>query len=299
MEDSGACKKEESEPSEQVGVKVEALPLVITEANFREVALNACQKQLETFGGPVQYLKQHLGAHGSEKWMAFADQLSSAFPRRPDVAYLDGTVLPRVLDESHVFRVSLWQLGFIDCCSSTKPPTFRVTASSLIDEYLTNSFLTAGDPLLLYQQPEELPAEMQIPESPGQCYFWTHYLKGAARATSMLMLAHVMLNILQIDVSLVNPNLHQSMLTVHCRFGTAASDLASIAMENARFSARGSIRKNHDVVTWAAKLQTLKEKGLQPPEIIKKFNSNATDQAALQAQSGWVFCSFWNYRHHV
>lgn len=278
------AKKEESEaePDTTPQRKVKkALGMAITEANFREVALNACQQQLEAFGNPVQYLKHYLGPEGNEKLVNFGNQLSTAFPRRADLSYLDGTLLPRVLEETHVFRISLWQLGFLGCCSS-KPPTFRVTAAALMDEYLTNTFLTAGDPLLLYQQPEDLPAEMQIPGFPGQCYFWTHYLKGAARASSILMLAHVLLNLLHVDVSVLSPNLHQSMLAVHCRFGTAASDLATIAMENARFSARGSIRKNHDVVTWAVKLHTLKRKGLQPPEIIKKFNANSTEQAALQ-----------------
>ena len=254
------AKKEESEaePDTTPQRKVKkALGMAITEANFREVALNACQQQLEAFGNPLPYLKHHLGPEGIEKLVNFGKQLSTAFPGRADLSYLDGTLLPRVLEETHVFRISLWQLGFLGCCSS-KPPTFRVTAAALMDGYLTNTFLTTG--LLLYQQPEDLPAEMQIPGFPGQYYFWTH-----SSASSTLMLAHVLLNLLHVDVPVLSPNLHQSMLAVHCRFGTAASDLATIAMENARFSAHGSIRKNHDVVTWAVKLHTLKGKGLLHP----------------------------------
>ena len=87
----------------------------------------------------------------------------------------------------------------------------------------------------------------------------------------MLMLAHVILNELKVDVQLLNPSLHQSLLAVYCRLGTAASDSATIAMENARLSARGVIRKAHDVITWAGKLHTLKLQGLQPAENHQKI----------------------------
>ena len=66
----------------------------------------------------------------------------------------------------------------------------------------------------------------------------------------MLMLAHVILNELKVDVQLLNPSLHQSLLAVYCRLGTSASDSATIAMENARLSARGAIRKAHDAVSY-------------------------------------------------
>ena len=98
----------------------------------------------------------------------------------------------------------------------------------------------------------------------------------------MLMLAHVILNELKVDVQLLNPSLHQSLLAVYCRLGTAASDSATIAMENARLSARGVIRKAHDVITWAGKLHTLKLQGLQLAEIIKKYNESATKDSAIQ-----------------
>ena len=248
----------------------------ITEENFREVVLKACQHLLTQFGGPVQYLKQQLGDRPSQLWAGFAEELSLAFPRREDRAYLDGLELPRLADETHSFCVSLWQLGWLPCCSS-KPATFKLVATQLIDEYVTNTVLTAGDPLLLYQQPKEYTDDYECPPC-----FWTHYMKGAARATSMLMLAHVLLRVLKVDVAILNCNLHQSLTTIHCRLGTAASDATTIALENARFSSRGSIRKAHDVITWAGKLHTLKNKGLQPSEIIKAFNSSATSAAVLE-----------------
>ncbi|CAK9000300.1 Uncharacterized protein SCF082_LOCUS6436, partial [Durusdinium trenchii] len=156
-------------------------------------------------GGPVQYLKRELGSPGNSKWKDFAEQLQVAFPRRTDLSYLESLELPRGHDPSETFRVSLWQLGFVECCSS-KPMTFRVTAAALADEYLTNTCLTAQEPLLLYQQPLDLPSEFKNSEE----------------------------------------------------------------------------LEAHDVITWAGKLHTLKLQGLQPAEIIKKYNESATKDSAIQ-----------------
>eukprot|EP00435_Cladocopium_sp_Y103_P032714 s1733_g8.t1 len=192
-------KTEKDDKSEDAGQSHDrqlSLPAApdITEENFREVVLKACQHLLTQFGGPVQYLREQLGDRPNQRWADFAQDLRTAFPRRGDKEYLDGFELPRVMDETYVFRVSLWQLGWLPCCSS-KPSTFKVVAAQLIDEYVTNTVLTAGEPLLLYQQPKEYTDDYDF----DPC-FWTHYMKGAARATSMLMLAHVLLRVLKVDV---------------------------------------------------------------------------------------------------
>ena len=282
--DSGHAPDTPKVESKDVTTVADSLPqqlTPLTEENFREATLQACEHYLAKFGGPVQYLKHHLGSNGNPKWTKFAEQLSDMFPRRPDLAYLDTLKLPRSEDPTDTFKVSLWQLGFLDACS-TKPPTFKVAAAALLDEYVTNCVLTAGEPLMLYQQPEHLPTSFQCEDQSHGPVFFTHYVKGAARASSILMLAHVLLNQLNADVRLLHPNLHASMSVIYCRLATAASDAATIAMENARYSARGSIRKSHDVVTWASKLSNLRAQGLQPAEIIKRFNETATKEASIQ-----------------
>eukprot|EP00435_Cladocopium_sp_Y103_P075808 s119_g65.t1 len=254
----------------------------LTEDNFKQVTRGAVDHYLSKFGGPVQYLKWHLGEVSNSKWTDFAHQLCTAFPRRPHLTYLDqnSSQLPRSSDPTHTFKVSLWQLGFLDVCS-TKPPKFKVTCAALTDEYVTNTCLTAGEPLLLYQQSDPLPAEFQCANQNQDPVFFTHYVKGAARATSMLMLAHVLLNKLQADVQLLHPDLHASMCAVYCRVAMTVCDTTSVALENARFSARGAIRKAHDVITWAGKVHGLRAQGLAPSEIIKKFNESATKEAAI------------------
>ena len=107
------------------------------------------------------------------------------FPKRQDFVYLEGCTLPRDVDPSATFKLSLWHLGWADGCSS-KPPTFKITANQLLDEYLTNSVMTAAEPLLLYQGPEDKVYKCSQTKEP---LFFSCYVKGAARATSLLMLA--------------------------------------------------------------------------------------------------------------
>ena len=242
--------------------------------NFRETVLHVTEALLEDHGGPVQYLTKVLGTEPGESWDMFARDLDSHFPRRPDLSYHNSLVLPN--DNTEVFNLSLYQLGWVKDCSS-KPATFKITARRLIDEYLCGSFVTEGDPILLFQSPTTW---YEVDDGRGPLFF-AHYLKGAARATSILFLAHVLIYHLQADVASLHPELQASLQTVRARRGIAATDAASIALENAKLSARGDIRKAHDTTTWLSKLSLLKQKGLSPPEVIKRWNDSATKESSL------------------
>ena len=212
-----------------------------------------------------------LGADPSSKWGEFVDELKANFPPRPDLTYLSGTSLSQ-----SPMTLSLWQLGWGLSCTS-KPATFKITARRLVDEYLCNSFLTEAEPLLLYQGPEPGAAV----DANDQPVFFTHYVKGAARATSVLFLAHVLVHHLKADVASLSPQLHQSM-TVISATRSVATDAASIAIENAKLSARGDIRKGHDTITWLSKLSLLKQ--LSPTEVLRRWNEAATRKSALPGQ---------------
>ena len=119
--------------------------------NFREVLLRVCDLLLDHHGGPVQYLQSELGAEPIAAWTAFAADLERRFPRRPDLTYVDGLQYPAGCQgQASAIKLSLWQLGWHPDCSS-KPPTFKPAARKLVDEFLTHSFITASDNLLLYQ----------------------------------------------------------------------------------------------------------------------------------------------------
>ena len=67
--------------------------------------------------------------------------------------------------------------------------------------------------------------------------------------------------------------LAESLAVIHIRRGLSAIDRASVALENARLSARGSIRRAHGVITWVGTLRVLQngKPGLDASAIIKRY----------------------------
>ena len=190
----------------------------------------------------------------------YLSTLERRFPRRPDLTYVDGLQYPAGCQgQASAIKLSLWQLGWHPDCSS-KPPTFKPAARKLVDEFLTHSF-TASDNLLLYQS-ESYPGRMENQQ--GAPIFFTHYVKGAARASTILMLAHVLVCKMDLDVASLNPRLYDSMLAVFCKESDIPTDAVAIALENATLSARRDIREQHDVITWLSKLLILKAKACHP-----------------------------------
>ena len=144
---------------------------------------------------------------------------------------------------------------------------------------MTNRFLTKHEPLLVYQGDISgfKPDNSTVP------LFWSYYVKGAARATSVLMLAHVCLIKLNADLVVLSPKLYETLLSMSCLLGTPAIDASSIALENARRSSRGSIQKMHGI-TWLAKLNTLTQEEFSPTEVIRRWNDTCTKSGALEGQ---------------
>ncbi|CAK9041479.1 unnamed protein product [Durusdinium trenchii] len=207
---------------------LEKVPEKVQPENFREILLQVCDALLDHHGGPCQYLQSELGSEPNADWTAFAADLEGLFPRRADLRYLDQLKFPAGSDSPGAIKLSLWQLGWHSDCSS-KPPTFKPVARKLLDEFLTHGFLTASDPLILYQS-DSYPGRLE--SWSGFPIFFSHYVKGAARATSVLMLAHVLCK-LKVDVASMAPRLFQSLLVIHCTETTCATDATSIALENA------------------------------------------------------------------
>lgn len=182
----------------------------VTPENFKEIILHVTDVLLQQHGGPYQYLVKVLGAEPGPLWKEFAGQLSQQFTQRPDLVYLDTTALSS--DNDKEYNLSLWQLGWSKDCSS-KPPTFKTVARRLIDEFICHSFVSQNDPLLLYQGPSQAPSEDDL----GLPLFFTHYVKGAARATSVLFLAHVLVVHLRLDLASLHPALHQSLVCIKAK----------------------------------------------------------------------------------
>lgn len=199
--------------------------------------------------------------------------LLAEFPLRQDVTYKTALDMPR---ETGVdFQVHLKDLSFSKV-SSTKPVTYLTTSISLVDQYLSHGFLCSGSeaPVLLWDGPKA---------SGSNTNGWVSYVKGMARCSSLLFLAHFTMS-QRWNLTVLHPSLYSSMTSITCRLGTTQTDLQAIAIANAQISARGGIRRAHDCFTWLGKLLLLKGQGYSADEVLKKWNEVAANENKLSGQ---------------
>ena len=83
------------------------------------------------------------------------------------------------------------------------------------------------------------------------------------------------------DLTTLYPRLHETMLAIYCRHELLVSDAESVAFANARLSQRGSIRRAHCVLTWLGVFLGLKKANLTPADVIKRWNSQATQAGQI------------------
>ena len=142
-------KKEEMEAKPKVSLAEKSKPAPrfafnvadLTPDNFRDVVYQQVSEMIDYFGGPTQYLESKLSGEGAQA--AFASDLLAAFPRKPDLRYQEFP-LPR--DTSVVNTMHLSDLGYGDTFSS-KPKPFAHTCEALLDEFVTNGFISASPDL--------------------------------------------------------------------------------------------------------------------------------------------------------
>ena len=132
--------------------------------------------------------------------------------------------------------------------------------------------IVQGDPILLVERPDAFD------------YFWTNYVKGAARSATLLMLASVVME-QGWDLSILNPALQASMVTIFARHELMIADSEAVAFANARLSAHGSIRRAHCTLTWLGVFQALQKSGLSAPEVLKRWNQQATSASQVTGMS--------------
>ena len=139
----------------------------------------------------------------------------------------------------------------------------------------------AGDPLLLSGRRSD--KALAISDVCPRVCFWAAYVKGMARScTTLTLLDQCLVN--EIDLEAVCPNLLHLVKRIHARRHMASDDLASIALANAQLSSAGSIRKEHDVITWLGKLVLLRTQGADPGAIIARWNSMSSVRSQLNGQ---------------
>ncbi len=246
-------------------VKVPAR-LPVQADNFRDTALAVLSEELKQWHGPAQYLRKNYST--TQEIADFKDALDHHFPQQPGIVYHQSPTLPG--ETESVFHLRLTDLGYTVNCSS-KPSPFLHTSLELLDEFLTHGVITKGDPLLLCQGPT------------GADAFWSVFVKGMARSSTMLFLASQAIE-REWLLSTLMPDLQQSLTMICATRKIMASDPQAIAIFNAQLSQRGAIRKAHCTLTWLGKLALLQKQGLNAEQVIKAWNASATQSGALQGQ---------------
>ena len=236
----------------------------LTKDNFRDEILAVAKVELGRYGNPWAYLNAFYGAESD----SFTQDLKDYFPRDGGLQYHNGHVLP---PRETTFRLSLWDLSW-KAESSTKPPPFLCTTMSLMDVILTDCFQTSTQPLTLHEGPQRDTSQQ-----------WVHYVKGACRSATALVLASLAIRY-QWDLPALSPCLQASLCTIHAQNAACGSDAAAVALENARQSHAGAIRRAHCALTWLGKLILLRQKGMEPTSILKTWNSVCAREAQLKGQ---------------
>ena len=232
---------------------------------FYETAYEVGKQVLTHYGGPWQFLQAEYPESRADEFQALLVKHFNC--DRGDVVF--ATALPD--NDTEVFLLRPWDLSWFQD-SSTKPAPYLNTSLSLWDEVLKNTFLTAHDPLILWNGP---PVQ-------GRTSGWTHFVKGAARAAIALFCTALAMRA-EWDLRVLAPALWESLVQISCR-RVMSVDLTSICFQNAQSSARGNIRRAHDVATWLAKLSMLQSRGLKADSILKQWNEVATKESQIGGQ---------------
>lgn len=156
-------------------------------AELRAKVGESARSAMKTFGGPMQFLEQRYPDAAARQ--TYADKLWAEFPpmdTRPPHSVIP---LPSVREHEAHDGVSgsdlvlhLAALDFTSTASMKGPPSLR-TANLLVDEILTDGFITLGDPLKVHHLGEAArsvtpPWSQDLSALPG---FSVGYVKGAAR----------------------------------------------------------------------------------------------------------------------
>ena len=229
------------------------------------------------FGGPGQYLRAHLQDLSELK--LFAQWLWDTFPEKDEVFYHHSAEIPPVAENdigtTAPTALHLTALGF-DTDASHKPPPGMSLFSMLMEQILRDGFITSSEPLLVLQS---RPAET-IPLLPAYGHyggdmklktFSVSYMKGCARVSTLMAILHALWKN-GVDLETEHNVLFKSLQTIYVHH-TQQSNVVDEALQNMKFSSRGSLRKMTNVVQLVFMMKKLQAKGLLDPSVyIRKWN---------------------------
>ena len=188
-------------------------------------------------------MSEHVRGRSKSSKEILAQCLSAFFEPKADISHSQRDRLQPDDDKEHIF--TFVDLGFGDDATTCGAPRLQ-TSLGLIDAILTDGFVTQGDPLLIWKNPQTLKLDM----------FWMSYVKGHARACAALAMAVIVMDHFKDPYTMQaagGSNLLESLRAIRVRVNPVAADLMSVAFKNALLAHRGSIRQAHDVLNWIQK----------------------------------------------
>lgn len=243
---------------------------------FVEKAVRELGDLSKLCGGPANYLAAQMPYPSDQS--DFATFLWNTFPEADDTLYHHSGPIPSVSDDdlSNALPVCVHvaALGYHKTCS-LKPPPGTALFGQLTEQIFMDGFLTSGDPLLVVQpamdgglvqlwQPEAFGSEPLRSASLG-------YVKGMARASSLLMILHYCFKN-SVDLHTVHPKLYMSVLKIFVHHMPSQTKTDE-ALKNLKLSARGSIRKMANVIQIAQMIKNLCEHGMDDfTGFVRKWN---------------------------
>ena len=162
------------------GIKAEHIsPVKPKQSHVGWLTLEDFQGPVIEAGGSMQFVMQWVTKVGEE---ALAQHLASSFEVKSDISYAKKDRMMEVLeqDSEHIFQ--LGDLGYTDQATTKGQPRLH-TCVSLIDSIYKDGFVTQGDPLLIWKNPETF----------SQNSFWMAYVKGHARGCTALSMGITMM----------------------------------------------------------------------------------------------------------
>lgn len=250
------------------------------EASIKAQLVAGCETVLKQHGGPSQYLTSVLSdAAEAEEFLQY---LWHEFPESDEVLYTHSKTLPvtDLQDPDFATAVPLCihvsMLGFTPD-ASLKPPCGIELGGRLLQQYMAETFITSGDPLLVVQQETDVcPHNLTGPWDSGTASggikpFNLAFVKGYARSSTLLMVLHRM-KVQGLDVTVLK-DFHESVQKIHVHCLKPSSRLDE-ALTNCKLSARGSLRKQNNTIQIVMMLRKLSKCGglSDASTFIKRWN---------------------------
>ena len=277
---------EDSQPTTPIGPGVLAIADMNPEsaaAVFKTTMENDFFQVVKEKGGPRQYLLSTLP--DLDAMNDFAKHLWDEYPESQDVFYTTIADMPFCKTEAECGTCAplpfhLNAFGYTQS-SSLKPPCGMRKFSLLMDQIMSDGFVTSSQPLLVTTPPHVVQGPPLVVHWSGNLGTATlAYSKGAARTQTILaLLRWCQLN--NCSVRHGHPTLYGTLLVIFAHKIECATRLDE-ALLNMKLSVRGSIRTANNVIETVMMIRNLEMMGASDiAGFVRKWNAQSGKLAAI------------------